>query len=399
MEEIMGKHVGSKRILSAVLVGALAVTLLPAHLHRQEAEAATVASGTYHAALGIQTCTNLWLNRFAYYSNKGSINVMYGTEHANQLYYLNKDAATKKDTPYFYSEGTFTDTEITGNGNYTVSLTGAKFLGDITISQLHIATDIPDNDTIKCSNVVVTINGKETVKLETSEVDTDSKRKYLAGGLDFLIMNSWRPDLITTLEKKGLKLSKTNTNGYDLLTGVEDNITINFDISGFTTNQDGTTATPAPSAATSGGSSADGTAATDILPKVGTKVQSGALEYKVTKSDQTKGTAVVSRVSKSKATQKIADTIKIEGTTFKVTGIAASAFAKDKRLTKVTIGKYVTTIGKKAFYKCKKLKNINLKGNTVLSSVGKDAIKGVNRKCTIQADTKQKSAVKKLFKK
>ena len=69
-----------------------------------------------------------------------------------------------------------------------------------------------------------------------------------------------------------------------------------------------------------------------------------------------------------------------------------------KKLKKVTIGKYVTTIGKNAFYGDKKLKKIVIKTKK-LKKVGKNALKGISKTAQIQVPKSKRSKYKKLFKK
>lgn len=85
------------------------------------------------------------------------------------------------------------------------------------------------------------------------------------------------------------------------------------------------------------------------------------------------------------------------GNKYKITGIADNAFKNYKKLTKVTIGKNITKIGKNAFYGCKKLSKITIK-SSLLKSVGKNAIKGINKKAVIKVPKKKLSKYKKLFK-
>ena len=59
---------------------------------------------------------------------------------------------------------------------------------------------------------------------------------------------------------------------------------------------------------------------------------------------------------------------------YKVTSIDAKACAGDTKLTRVTIGKNVTRIGKRAFWKCKKLKKVIYKGKKIRKkNIGKQA--------------------------
>ena len=99
------------------------------------------------------------------------------------------------------------------------------------------------------------------------------------------------------------------------------------------------------------------------VPKQGTSIPSGAVEYKVTRSDEKGGTVTVSKAAKGKSVKSlnIPDTIKWEGYTFRITEIAAKAFRNNKKITSVNIGANITKIGAQAFFKCSKLKKIVLK--------------------------------------
>lgn len=72
-----------------------------------------------------------------------------------------------------------------------------------------------------------------------------------------------------------------------------------------------------------------------------------------------------------RASVKIANTIKINGITCKVTGISASAFKNNTFLRTVIIGKNVTSIGSNAFYGCKKLTRIT--GGSAVTKIGDKA--------------------------
>lgn len=82
----------------------------------------------------------------------------------------------------------------------------------------------------------------------------------------------------------------------------------------------------------------------------------------------------------------------------KVKTIGESAFSGCKKLTKATIGKGVTKIGKKAFYNCKKLKSVTIK-TTKLKSVDKYAFKGIAKKAIIKCPAKKVKKYKKILKK
>ena len=66
---------------------------------------------------------------------------------------------------------------------------------------------------------------------------------------------------------------------------------------------------------------------------------------------------------------------------YKVTSIDAKACAGDTKLTRVTIGKNVTRIEKRAFWKCKKLKKVIYKGKKIRKkNIGKQAFSGTKIK-------------------
>ncbi len=120
----------------------------------------------------------------------------------------------------------------------------------------------------------------------------------------------------------------------------------------------------------------------------------GSLKYQVTAKNQ----VTVQGVAKSAKKVTIPATVTNGKTTYKVTAIAANAFAKNKKLTTVVIGKNVTTIGKAAFSGCKKLKKIQVKA-TKLKKVAKNSFKGVSKKAVVKVPKKKAKAYKKLFKK
>lgn len=197
-------------------------------------------NGTYHAALGVSTATQLWVNRNAYFDK--SANEMFGTENADKL--VSEDAATGEIVVH---DGTFTDTEIKGNGTYTVKLEGANFDGETTICMLHVPTDIPVTDKIKFTDVSAKINGKTV--LEFDEAYMEDEEPYLGGGMDVILLNHWREPLVKQLGEKGI--SETGTNGYDMLLGTgNETVEVTFTVSGFNYDKE-VEETPAPKKAES----------------------------------------------------------------------------------------------------------------------------------------------------
>ena len=129
--------------------------------------------------------------------------------------------------------------------------------------------------------------------------------------------------------------------------------------------------------------------------KNGSKVTVSDSTYKVT---STKSKTVSFYKGKADAKNiSIPKTVKIQGKTYKVTSIASNAFKDNKKLTSVTVGANVTTIGSKAFYGCKNLKKITVK-STKLKSVGKNALKGIHKKAVVKVPKSRFSKYKKLFK-
>lgn len=126
---------------------------------------------------------------------------------------------------------------------------------------------------------------------------------------------------------------------------------------------------------------------------------------------------------KKAKTVSVPSSVTVNGVTYKVTSVKASAFKKNKNITKVTLGKNVTSIGKNAFYNCTSLKTVEIKatGNVKIgagafsgckklmritikssklkkSSVGKNVLKGTNKKLVIKVPKKQVKSYKAIFK-
>ncbi|MCM1441805.1 MAG: family 43 glycosylhydrolase [Roseburia sp.] len=142
-----------------------------------------------------------------------------------------------------------------------------------------------------------------------------------------------------------------------------------------------------------------GTDKQETAAVVGKTYTVGKLKYKVTSKKKNKNYVTVTGVKSKKITSvAIGSTVKIKGTKFKVRQIGSSAFAKCKKLKKLTIGTNVIKIGKKAFYNCPKLKKITVKTKK-LTSVGKSALKGIHKKAKIKVPSSKLKKYRKLFKK
>lgn len=97
--------------------------------------------------------------------------------------------------------------------------------------------------------------------------------------------------------------------------------------------------------------------------KIGKNYTIGTQKYKVTSVGSKPTVTFVGTQNKNIKTVKIPNTVYIEGNSYKVTAVNASAFSGCKKLTSVTIGSNVNKIGSKAFKNCIKLKTVSLGKN------------------------------------
>lgn len=84
--------------------------------------------------------------------------------------------------------------------------------------------------------------------------------------------------------------------------------------------------------------------------------------------------------------------------TYRVTKIAANACNGNKKITSVSIGENVTSIGANAFYGCRNLKNITFQGTNV-KKIGARAFQKTAKKATYAIPRKVFAKYKKLLKK
>ncbi|WP_081679460.1 BspA family leucine-rich repeat surface protein [Butyrivibrio sp. XPD2002] len=91
------------------------------------------------------------------------------------------------------------------------------------------------------------------------------------------------------------------------------------------------------------------------------------------------------------------NTVTYKNVEFPVTSISANAAKGNRKLSTLTVGNNVTKIGKKAFYKCKKLKKVTIKANKKLK-VEKNAFKKINKDGTIKVKSLKGNAKKKVVK-
>ena len=145
-------------------------------------------------------------------------------------------------------------------------------------------------------------------------------------------------------------------------------------------------------------------------------------KVKVTSNSEKPTVSFIKNTNKKAKKVTVPDSVTYNNVTYKVTSIAANAFAKSEKVEQVVVGKNITSVGKKAFYNAKKLKNVTLKSGeltkigenafsgckkltklTISSkkltkkSVGKNALKGTSKELIIKVPKAKKSAYKKIL--
>ena len=123
--------------------------------------------------------------------------------------------------------------------------------------------------------------------------------------------------------------------------------------------------------------------------------------YRVTKAGAKGGTVAFVKPAEGKESIiAIPDVITVDGIMYQVTSIAARAFKGNKKVTKVTIGVNIESIGKQAFYRCKNLKKIIIKTTKLtVKKVGSRAFKKIHAKAVVKVPKNKKKTYKKLLKK
>lgn len=134
------------------------------------------AADTYHAYLGVQTNPS-WIFRNSW--NDASFGKDY--EAFNKL---SKDGAPAD------IDGTFTDVDITGDGTYKVSLTGADLSGEELFSLLFVSTDIPADAGVSITDVKVIIDGQTKYTFDEAFIPEDTG-EYIT----VQARNIWNDDL------------------------------------------------------------------------------------------------------------------------------------------------------------------------------------------------------------
>lgn len=138
---------------------------------------------------------------------------------------------------------------------------------------------------------------------------------------------------------------------------------------------------------------ADVIAAATISPDY--TVDRGKVTYGV---KYVKGQPVLSVKSavKAKNKVKIEDSVTICGKEYPVYEIGEYAFSGNKKIKSVSIGKNVQVIGKRAFYRCKKLSSINIHSKNI-KKIGTYAFKANNGTVKVKVPAKKLAKYKKVF--
>lgn len=124
----------------------------------------------------------------------------------------------------------------------------------------------------------------------------------------------------------------------------------------------------------------------------------GKGKYKVTDASAKNRTVTfMAPVKKTYSSFSVPSKVKIGNDTYKVTAVAKNAFRKNTKLTSVTIGLNVKTIGSYAFYGVSQLKSITIK-SVKLTSAGKNVFKKTNAKMTVKVPKTKLADYKKLLK-
>lgn len=119
--------------------------------------------------------------------------------------------------------------------------------------------------------------------------------------------------------------------------------------------------------------------------------------YKVI-SAKKKEAAFYKASKKAKGSVKIASSVTLDGTKYKVTEVSANAFKNRKKVTKITVPATVTKIGKSAFGKSAKLKKITIKSKKLTQkSIASGAFKGIKKNTVILVQKSKRTTYRKLF--
>lgn len=137
-----------------------------------------------------------------------------------------------------------------------------------------------------------------------------------------------------------------------------------------------------------------------VAAKKGTAFTSGSYKYKITNQKTNgKGTVILTGFAKKKTstTVKVSKTVKFKGITYKVTAVGKRAFYKNRKIKSVKVQGNVTKIGKQAFSRCSKLTKVVI-GNKV-TEISTSAFSSCTKLKTVTIGTGLKKIGKQAFSK
>ncbi len=108
-----------------------------------------------------------------------------------------------------------------------------------------------------------------------------------------------------------------------------------------------------------------------------------------------KGEAKVYSIAKPKKVVKIPGSVNYKGRSYKVVEICEKAFAKNRKLKVLLIGRNIRKINKKAFYKCRNLRRIKISSRKIIR-IHKDAFRGIGKNVNIICPNGRRKKYKKM---
>ena len=136
-------------------------------------------------------------------------------------------------------------------------------------------------------------------------------------------------------------------------------------------------------------------AASLVAFEAGKELENNGIKYRI--ADAAGNLSAIGLTSSPK-TVTVPDVVNFAGFNLNVTDVAANFMKGNKKTKTVTIGSNVTTIGKQAFYNCKKLKKVTIKSKKI-KSFGVKAFGKNAEKFTLKLPKSCKKSYKKLLKK
>lgn len=124
--------------------------------------------GTYHAYIGFQSESYTFRNSWS-----GKDEYGFGTPEFEQV-------SGWVDNELVEVPAELHDVEITGNGTYTVSVTGLDLGSETMLRMLYVSTDIPKTDLIKFTDVEVKIDGLSKHTFPEGYIDPDAKATHMS---------------------------------------------------------------------------------------------------------------------------------------------------------------------------------------------------------------------------